>query len=369
MGRLLRSRVTIAIVALTVGLSIAGGVAAWAAIPHSVTGQITACYPTSGASKGVLRVIDTQAVPAQTCGTDASISWQKNGLRWKGAWSATVAYSANDVVWFGRARQSYVATVANTGVRPNFGTTWSELGGHSVMTPTQLGSLRWDQDPNRPVTLSVGSLPLGVAFDGTSVWVANYGSNTVSKISMLTNTVAATVAVGSSPQSVAFDGANIWVTNAGDSNVSKINPNTNAVTATVAVGGDPVAVAFDGSSVWVVNANGNNVSKINTTTNTVTATVAVGAFPYAAAFDGSNMWVTNAGDDNVSKINVTTNTVTATVTAGNGPFCAAFDGSSVWVCNQADNTISRLNPTTNTVTATIAVGFSPNGVAFDGSNV
>ena len=27
-----------------------------------------------------------------------------------------------------------------------------------------------------------GSFPYGVAYDGTSVWVANYGSNTVSKI-------------------------------------------------------------------------------------------------------------------------------------------------------------------------------------------
>jgi DNA-binding beta-propeller fold protein YncE len=31
-------------------------------------------------------------------------------------------------------------------------------------------------------TFAVGSIPFGVAFDGANVWVANYNSNTVSKL-------------------------------------------------------------------------------------------------------------------------------------------------------------------------------------------
>jgi hypothetical protein len=45
---------------LVVGLA-AGGTFAWAAIPNSTSGATTACYPTSGTNKGVLRVIDYQA--------------------------------------------------------------------------------------------------------------------------------------------------------------------------------------------------------------------------------------------------------------------------------------------------------------------
>jgi dienelactone hydrolase len=48
------------LVGLVVGLAV-GGTFAWAAIPTSTTGAITACYPTNGASKGSLRVIDYQA--------------------------------------------------------------------------------------------------------------------------------------------------------------------------------------------------------------------------------------------------------------------------------------------------------------------
>ena len=165
---------------------------------------------------------------------------------------------------------------------------------------------------NKSVTpIAVGTYPYGVAFDGTNIWVANYGSNNVSKINVSTNTVAATVSVGAAPHGVAFDGTNIWVTNYNSGNVSKINVSTNTVAATVSVGTAPVGVAFDGTNIWVANYSSNNVSKINVSTNTVTATVSVGASPIGVAFDGTNIWVANYSSNNVSKINAKTNGVFA----------------------------------------------------------
>jgi YVTN family beta-propeller protein len=81
--------------------------------------------------------------------------------------------------------------------------------------------LRWDQDPSKPATVTVGSGPFGVAFDGTYIWVANTSSNSVSKIDPSTNTVTATVTGLSNPLGVAFDGTNIWVANYGSGTVSK----------------------------------------------------------------------------------------------------------------------------------------------------
>ena len=75
----LRARVALttlavlAIVAFIVGATVAVGVA-WAAIPGSATGTITACYPTSGASKGVLRVIDEQAGLASRAGSPLDLT-------------------------------------------------------------------------------------------------------------------------------------------------------------------------------------------------------------------------------------------------------------------------------------------------------
>jgi hypothetical protein len=52
---------------------------AYAAIPDSTSGQITACYPTSGPNEGQLSVIDPSA--GQTCGAGtAALAWQQRPL-------------------------------------------------------------------------------------------------------------------------------------------------------------------------------------------------------------------------------------------------------------------------------------------------
>jgi DNA-binding beta-propeller fold protein YncE len=68
----------------------------------------------------------------------------------------------------------------------------------------------------------VGTQPYGVAFDGTNIWVANGGSNTVTKLTANTGAVVGTYSAGSVLVAVAFDGTNIWVANAGGNTVSKI---------------------------------------------------------------------------------------------------------------------------------------------------
>jgi YVTN family beta-propeller protein len=76
--------------------------------------------------------------------------------------------------------------------------------------------------------------------------VTNAGSNDVSVIRTLDNTVVATVPVGTGPSAVATtpDGTFAYVTNAGSNNVSAINRLTNTVTATVSVGTGPSGVAI-----------------------------------------------------------------------------------------------------------------------------
>ena len=106
---------------VVVGALIVGGVT-YAAIPNTVTTQITACYPTSGVNKGVLRVIDAQAGVKCPVG-QVAISWQQRGTRYRGAWKSTVAYAANDIV--SSAGSSYVALVASTNVAVTNTTRWA----------------------------------------------------------------------------------------------------------------------------------------------------------------------------------------------------------------------------------------------------
>jgi hypothetical protein len=112
--------------AFVVGAVAAGGLGgiAYAAIPHSVSGVISACRATTGTPLGRLRVIDAEA--GQTCAAgETALSWNAKGITWRGAWSTTLAYRVNDAVSF--QGTSYIARLANTGVTPTNTTNWAVL--------------------------------------------------------------------------------------------------------------------------------------------------------------------------------------------------------------------------------------------------
>ena len=72
-----------------------------------------------------------------------------------------------------------------------------------------------------PVT--VGINPRDMCFDGSYIYVANYGSGTVSIINATSHLVVDTVTVGTNPWGVCFDGSYIYVANQGNGTVSIIN--------------------------------------------------------------------------------------------------------------------------------------------------
>ena len=246
-------------------------------------------------------------------------------------------------------------------------------------------------------TVPVGSSPIGVAVtpDGTKVYVANSGANSlngeddgsVSVIDTAKNIVIATVKVGPNPNNVAVtpDGTKVYVTSslfsyrsAGDTFVSVIDTATNTVTATVNVGVQQGAVAItpDGTKVYVTKGDA-TVSIIDTATNTVIGTVPVGNSPLGIAVtpDGSKVYVTNNWDGTVSVIDTATNTVTATVPLGrySSPFGVAVtpDGTKVYVGDTRNNKVFVIDTATDTVTANVPLYGTPKGVAVtpDGTKV
>jgi len=74
--------------------------------------------------------------------------------------------------------------------------------------------------------VAVGDGPAGMTFAGGYLWVANNGSNTISKLQSSDGSVVNTFAVARGPFGVVFDGANIWVASTGAGAVSKISPSS-----------------------------------------------------------------------------------------------------------------------------------------------
>jgi YVTN family beta-propeller protein len=240
--------------------------------------------------------------------------------------------------------------------------------------------------------IPVGSFPFGIAVtpDGSKVYVANSGDNTISIIDTATNTVVGSpIQVGTRPTGVAVtpDGKKVYVTNNGGT-VSVIGTATNTVVATISVAGlnqfSPygVAVTPDGKKVYV--ANGHVVSVIRTATDTVVATIPVdnsilGLFGVAVTPDGSKVYVT-AGKNctgtsgcAVFVIDTATNTILATIqndAAESIGVAVTADGSKSYVANtlvteDVDGcTVSVIDTATNTVIKTIFV--TPSGICGDG---
>jgi YVTN family beta-propeller protein len=229
-------------------------------------------------------------------------------------------------------------------------------------------------------TIPVGSGPEGVAADPAAgtVYVTNYGADTVSVINMATNAVTATIAVGSDPWEVAADPAagTVYVTNRGSNTVSVIDEATNAVTATITVGSDPWGVAVNPAAgiVYVTNHGDSTLSEIDVATNAVTATIPVGVvsegsapFLYAVAVDpaAGTVYVTNSSDGEgfVSVIDAATNAVTATFAVGYEGVATDPAAGTVYVISSGS--VSVIDAATNTVTATLGVGQSVAAVAVD----
>src|SRR5580700_9525105 len=107
-----------------------------------------------------------------------------------------------------------------------------------------IGLLHW-YGANETASVVVGGNPLDMAFDGASLWVANYGNGTVSKLDVSTGNILGTFSVGTNPTAVAYDGANLWVGNSGSNTITKLQGSSGAVLATLATGNQPKGIAFD----------------------------------------------------------------------------------------------------------------------------
>jgi len=210
---------------------------------------------------------------------------------------------------------------------------------------------------------------------GPFAYVANFSSNTVSMIDILTSLPVATIPVGSGPWGVALspDGKQLYVSNYLASSVSVIDTATSTAIATIPVPSGPLDLAFtpDGTAVYVVNGDSNNVSVINTSSHTVAATVPVQSSPIgvgmAVTSGGTFAYVTNSGSNSVSVISVGASpSVVQTINVGSKPRWAAVspNNSMVYVENVTSNDVSVISVATNTVTATIPVGSAPHGAAF-----
>lgn len=228
---------------------------------------------------------------------------------------------------------------------------------HYVISLTTNGSL----DPGSAARIDVsgdtyagilktGVLPVHAAVipNGTKLYIANSGEDTVSANNVGTPTVVSTIGlpVGSQPVFVnTTENGNVYVANYGNNTVSQINTTSNAVVNTVAVGNRPVAMAElpNAQKLYVVNQGSGMVSSINILGFSVLNTIPVGATPVWAVArpDNAKVYVLdNSGT--IYEIDTLSDTATAIPTAmGAGTNFMILDPhiQRLYVTNPSNSTV------------------------------
>jgi DNA-binding beta-propeller fold protein YncE len=130
-------------------------------------------------------------------------------------------------------------------------------------------------------TLPYGSQPVFLnTSQSSSMYVANYGTNSVTALNLSSNAVSLSGSVGVHPVAIAetADGQNLYVANEGSNTVTDLSPLDMSTLATIPVGNTPVwAVARpDSLRIYVVTQGDGQLYTIRTDTNAVVSNQSVG---------------------------------------------------------------------------------------------
>ena len=229
-----------------------------------------------------------------------------------------------------------------------------------------IAMMRWDLLRVPQVSYPLNSVPRGIAFDGTNIWVSQTGS--VLKIRPSDGVTLATILIPTENRGMAFDGAHMWVTNAG-SGVAKIRVSDGANLGAFPVGSAPIAAVFDGTHVWVLSQGSDNVVKLRASDGANLGTFTAGSGVSSIAFDGTNIWVSSYGSSSLYKHVVATGTGSFISTGlPVGISGLTFDGTHLWLSYYASTYVGKWSLSPLAEIDAFSTN-APSMLAFDGRNV
>ena len=254
---------------------------------------------------------------------------------------------------------------------------------------------------------SVGEYPEHLVVDDGSVWVANAGDHTVSRIESSTGQVTTTKGLTGAPVALNVSRGVVWIAmshvdqptsivrltgvpNESAAHVLELargpglllpvltsglsglwasllaepdEPDTFVLTPggaihrldVLPVGCTPVGSGIAAATVWIGCEDG-RVVRVDEATRRPLATTRVGTFLSDLAVGAGAVWATDTVEDVAWKVDAATGRATRTIPVEERPSGIAIGFGSVWVASRDSGTVSRIDPDSNRVVATIRVG-------------
>ncbi len=139
-----------------------------------------------------------------------------------------------------------------------------------------------------------------MAFGLGALWIVDRNTNSIIELDPVTIEKQRTITVGQDPTAIAVGGGSLWVANFGDDTVTRVQIPGAGQTPTlthIPLGDGPVDVAVGEGAVWVASSLDRSVSRIDPETNDVEATIAVGNEPQRVTTGSGRVWVTVRAPD------------------------------------------------------------------------
>ena len=291
----------------------------------------------------------------------------------------------------------------------NFAT---QLGGAVQSNPLKLamavstlaGLAGTDGSADGTGTAALFHSPQGITSDGTNLYVADAGNDTIRQIVISTGAVTTlagkagssgsadgtgTAALFHSPQGITSDGTNLYIADTGNNTIRKISKNK---------------ICYPGVSASFCSYTLNTVTTLagkagSSGSADGTGTAALFNSPQGITTDGINLYVADTGNDTIRQIVISTGAVTTLVgTAGtsgsidgtgtaarfNSPQGITMDVTDLYVADTGNDTIRQIVIATGAVTTLVGTAGStgstdgtgtaarfyyPEGMTTDGTNL
>lgn len=204
-------------------------------------------------------------------------------------------------------------------------------------------------DPETGSVISTHPLPhvpSTLLWADSHLWTANAIAGTVTRVSR-DGQVLADVPVGEGPLALAFDGSSLWVANKEGKSLVQMDPRALQVETTLDLEGAPLALIFDGRWLWVALGDLGQVIQVDPQSASIMTRVDVGADPSALLFDGESLWAAAPKAERVIRVRVSDASVIQTISVEGAPIAlqslSCGDGCwDIWTADESADAVSRI---------------------------
>jgi glutamine cyclotransferase len=177
---------------------------------------------------------------------------------------------------------------------------------------------------------------------------------------------------------LAWDGTYLWLVNWGLKTANRLDPSTCQVVHSIPLPGTyPTGLAWDGTHLWAADGNSEKIYRLDPSSGAIEVELdSPGSFPNGLGFGGADLIASdsasniNSDPDELHRISVTGTLLLREPSPGEHPSGVTFDGEYVWHSDNIRDEIYKLDASDFSVIETYqAPGTYPNGLAWDGWNL